>query len=214
MSSPAGRTRSKCNYHKVKINGNTAFPFLLVPGCTIITPLLEKLDAEDLGQATKAEMGSAIKLRSEGRDDAAVRAVLPDELFHKLRHIVGIEIFREGHFFVLPLGPHTRSQDAEIDRGVPEDRSRQASVETQSSSATPSRKRKRKQPSPIKEDDESDHEPEDTAANKRRVLEVVIDHAERVQDAAPMDVDDQEEPIAGLARGGLFSRVTSWFSRR
>jgi hypothetical protein len=217
-SSPAGRTRSKCSYHKVRVNGDSTFPLLIVPGCTVVAPLLKKLDAEDLGQASVEEMRSAVSLRSEGRGDAAVRAVVPDELFHKLRHLVGIEIFREGHSFVLPLGPATRSQneleppaESEIGRGILGERSRQSSVETQSSPATPNRKRKRKQPSPIKEDVESDNEPEHMASSKRRVVEVVIERDEEGQSATPMDVDDQPGPAAG---GGLLSWVTNWFTRR
>ncbi len=214
-SSPAGRTRSRCVYHKVQFVDDLSNPVLLVPGCTVDTSMLELLNAQDVGEATADEMSRGISLR-QANDDSQRRTVLPEGIEGRLRHMVGIDIFREGHSYVLPTRTHARIGDElatadehDVDRATsPKARSRRGSSNSSSSPLTPNRKRKRNQPSPVEEEDQNKAE-DGSPLTKRQA----IDADEKDM---PMEVDSADGDRAiGPAKPGMFSSLWpgNWWGR-
>jgi hypothetical protein len=209
-SSPAGRTRSRCVYHKVQFVDNVSDPILLVPGCTVDATLLKSHNAEDIGEASAEEMRRGIGLGHVNED--IHRAVLPEGIESAVRHMVGIDIVREGHIYVLPAAhrapPEEPSDEYDTDRADSlHERSRRGSSTLRSSSLTPNRKRKR-MPT-LKEEEEAGMgvKEDGSPSTKRQALEADTD-----DEGTAMVVD---EPAPGARPASLFSWLSpgNWWRR-
>lgn len=105
--SPAAHTRSQCHYHKIRFGRGVYSHVLLIPHCSIGNEVArEKVGARDMGRVTKEEM---LHKRDLNLGDTFTHKVtsdvetLPDNLEHLVRQLVGADLLREGHIWLLPL---------------------------------------------------------------------------------------------------------------
>lgn len=108
VESPATRTRSQCNYHKVQFDQGAQAHTMLIPRCSVGS-LKQQSDvgASDLGPASEEDMkrkqsllfGDHFLQKMKSEEEGT----LPVTLEHRLSLLVGRELLREGHIFILPL---------------------------------------------------------------------------------------------------------------
>ena len=127
--SPASHTRSHCVYHKLEFDEGVHSHTLLIPGCSLGTAE-QRLDAgaRDLGEASNEEMKLKQDLLFGENFTQQMRSeeegTLPSDLEHRLSLIVGREIIREGHCYILPLAPgvpHSHPHEADAGEAEEED---------------------------------------------------------------------------------------------
>ena len=105
--SPAAHTRSQCHYHKIRFGRGVFSHVLLIPHCSIGNEVSrEKVGARDMGRVTKEEM---LHKRDLNLGDTFTHKMtsdvetLPENLEHLVRQLVGADLLREGHIWLLPL---------------------------------------------------------------------------------------------------------------
>jgi hypothetical protein len=105
--SPAAHTRSQCHYHKIRFGRGVFSHVLLIPHCSIGSEAArDKMGASDLGRVTKEEM---LRKRDLNLGDTFTNKMtsdvetLPDDLEHHVRQLVGPDLLREGHIWLLPM---------------------------------------------------------------------------------------------------------------
>lgn len=107
LGSPAAHTRSQCHYHKIRFGRGVFSHVLLIPHCSIGSEVARnRMGASDLGRVTKEEM---LRKRDLNLGDTFTHKMssdvetLPDDLEHHVRQLVGPELLREGHIWLLPM---------------------------------------------------------------------------------------------------------------
>jgi hypothetical protein len=124
--SPASHTRSQCHYHKMRFDRGAHSHTMLIPGCSLGSATQRaELDVEDLGKASSEEMKRKQSLlfgeNFLGHMKSEEEGTLPSDLEHRLSVLVGRELIREGHIYILPLEqgmPHTHAEEEEEDGGI------------------------------------------------------------------------------------------------
>jgi hypothetical protein len=127
--SPASHTRSHCVYHKMEFDEGVHSHTLLIPGCSLGTAEQRSdAGARDLGEASNEEMKLKQDLLFGENFTQQMRSeeegTLPSDLEHRLSLIVGREIIREGHCYILPLAPgvpHAHPHEADTGEAEEED---------------------------------------------------------------------------------------------
>lgn len=124
--SPASHTRSQCHYHKMRFDRGAHSHTMLIPGCSLGSATQRaEVDVEDLGKASSEEMKRKQSLlfgeNFLGHMKSEEEGTLPSDLEHRLSVLVGRELIREGHIYILPLEqgmPHTHAEEEEEDGGI------------------------------------------------------------------------------------------------
>ena len=127
--SPASHTRSHCVYHKLEFDEGVHSHTLLIPGCSLGTAEQRSdAGARDLGEASNEEMKLKQDLLFGENFTQQMRSeeegTLPSDLEHRLSLIVGREIIREGHCYILPIAPgvpHSHPHEVDVDEVEEED---------------------------------------------------------------------------------------------
>ena len=140
--SPASHTRSQCHYHKMRFDRGAHSHTMLIPGCSLGSASQRtELDVEDLGRASGEEMRRKQNLlfgeNFLGHMKSEEEGTLPADLEHRLSVLVGRELIREGHIYILPLEqgvPHVHvneeEEEAEAEDGGIASRTRRRTSQT------------------------------------------------------------------------------------
>lgn len=142
--SPASHTRSQCHYHKMRFDRGVRSHTMLIPGCSLGSlSQRAEVDAEDLGRASGEEMRRKQNLlfgeNFLGHMKSEQEGQLPGDLEHRLSVLVGRELIREGHIYILPIKegePHVHADEEEEEDGGIASRTRRRTSQTPGPSST------------------------------------------------------------------------------